>query len=80
MPMDWQDSYHVTCFMCGLHYATIELFSVLSVPRLYNVSLLAAKESPGKGSAVESIRRRMECVLSELGRLTEYRLGQRSTE
>jgi hypothetical protein len=25
VPMDWRDSYHVTFFLCGLHYATIEL-------------------------------------------------------
>jgi hypothetical protein len=23
--MNWRDSYHVTCFLCGLRYATIEL-------------------------------------------------------
>jgi hypothetical protein len=23
--MNWQDSYHVTCFLCDLRYATIEL-------------------------------------------------------
>jgi hypothetical protein len=23
--MDLRDSYHVTCFLCGLHYATTEL-------------------------------------------------------
>jgi hypothetical protein len=26
--MGWRDSYHVTYFLCGLRYATIELFSV----------------------------------------------------
>jgi hypothetical protein len=25
MPMDCQDTYHVTCFLCGLHYATVEM-------------------------------------------------------
>jgi hypothetical protein len=35
------------CFLCGLRYATIEVFSALSVPQLYNTSPLAAKESPG---------------------------------
>jgi hypothetical protein len=24
-PMDWRDSYHVACFLCGLRCATIEL-------------------------------------------------------
>jgi hypothetical protein len=36
----------MTCFLCDLRYATIELFSVLSVPRLYNTNPLEPKESP----------------------------------
>jgi hypothetical protein len=46
--MDWGDSYHVTCFLCGLRYATTESFSALSVPRLSNMSPFAVKESPGE--------------------------------
>jgi hypothetical protein len=23
--MDWRDNYHVTCFLCGMRYATVEL-------------------------------------------------------
>jgi hypothetical protein len=35
--MDWRDSYHVTCFQCGLRHATIEdcVFCAWSVPRGY---------------------------------------------
>jgi hypothetical protein len=52
-PLDhiWKDSYRVTCFLCGLRYATLKLFSALSVPRLYNTSPLAAKESAGRFSS-----------------------------
>jgi hypothetical protein len=42
-------SYHVTsdfCIVCATK--TVELFSALSVPRLYNTSALAAKKSPGE--------------------------------
>jgi hypothetical protein len=25
VPMTWRENYHVTCFLCGLRYAAIEL-------------------------------------------------------
>jgi hypothetical protein len=43
--MDWRDGYHVTCFVWSALRNNRTVFSALSMPRLYNTSPLAAKES-----------------------------------
>jgi hypothetical protein len=55
--MNWRYSYKVTCFLCGTRYATIELFSALSVPWLYHTNLLATKrEEAGSNTFTEILR------------------------
>jgi hypothetical protein len=73
-------SYHMTCFLCGLHYAAIEL-CFLCCPCNGHITWVHLQlRRVQEGSADESTRTRMGHVLSEFWRLTEYRLGQRSTE
>jgi hypothetical protein len=64
--MDWRDNYHMICFLCGLRYARVEL-CFLRCPCLgYITRVCLQLWRIQEGSAVESTRRRMERVLSEL--------------
>jgi hypothetical protein len=64
--MDWRDSYHVTCFMCGLRCAALELCFLRCPCRGYITRFRLQVRRVQKGSAVESTRTRVERVLSEL--------------
>jgi cytochrome c oxidase assembly protein Cox11 len=64
--MNWRDSDDVTCFVCGLRYATIELYFLRCPCRGYTTRVRLQLRRVQEGSAVESSRARMERVLSEL--------------
>jgi hypothetical protein len=67
---DWRDSYHVTCFLYGLRYATIEVRFLRSSCRGYITRVRLHLRRVEEGSEVEGTRTRMERVLSELWRLS----------
>jgi hypothetical protein len=52
--MDWRDSYHVTCFLCGLRHATIELcfLCVVRAERIREWKLTSLEFRSSKGTAV----------------------------
>jgi hypothetical protein len=64
--MKWWDSYHVTCFLCGLRYATIELCFLRSPCRVYITRIRVQLRRVQEGSALESARMRMKRVFIEL--------------
>jgi hypothetical protein len=69
-PLDWRDSYYVTCFLCGLHYATVELCFLLCPCHGYVTQVCLQLKRMQEGLAVDSTRTRMEHVLRELWRMS----------
>jgi hypothetical protein len=61
--MDWRDSDHVTCFLCGLRYATIELCFLRCPCRVYITRVRLQLRRVQEGSAVGSTRTRMSVSL-----------------